>query len=313
VNDQKVRAPGNNERPAINNIETLINWRTNIMRSLSTAKLSAAKQTALLKRYIKQRFNISVKVKKEWYSGGNSLTISYDLGCNPKCLYDLVKRLQYGTFDGMNDIYENNDKSLVGLNINNEQLDTFKYVFVYREIPERIMFEIAKAISKNIKFEGVHECLTIDDYRRDFSARIDGFWSWAHIARGNADKLNFVTQNSGDIKIIDISRDRRHGYLSEYHFVYEVDGKQYDTSSFEENKQTEIKKASRAETNNLRMVNYSDKAIAVYGNTYEIRHALKRIGGRFNRNLREGAGWVFPKCDADEVANVIINYHETTI
>lgn len=50
---------------------------------------------------------------------------------------------------------------------------------------------------------------------------------------------------------------------------------------------------------NLTVVNYSDKAIAVIGDTYNVKEILKRIGGRFNYNLTCGAGWIFSKAKAD--------------
>lgn len=50
---------------------------------------------------------------------------------------------------------------------------------------------------------------------------------------------------------------------------------------------------------NLTVINYSDKAIAVIGETYPIKDILKRIGGRFNYNLTCGAGWIFSKAKAE--------------
>ena len=46
---------------------------------------------------------------------------------------------------------------------------------------------------------------------------------------------------------------------------------------------------------NIRIVDYSEKSIAVYGDTKPIKDKLKALGGKFNRYLEEGAGWVFSK------------------
>ena len=46
---------------------------------------------------------------------------------------------------------------------------------------------------------------------------------------------------------------------------------------------------------NVQIVDYSDKAIVVIGNTKPIKDDLKRLGGRFNIRLTCGAGWVFSK------------------
>lgn len=51
----------------------------------------------------------------------------------------------------------------------------------------------------------------------------------------------------------------------------------------------------------LEIVDYSEKAFAVIGNTKEIKEELKRIGGRFNARLTCGAGWIFSKSKLDEV------------
>lgn len=46
---------------------------------------------------------------------------------------------------------------------------------------------------------------------------------------------------------------------------------------------------------NFEIIDYSEKAIAVIGETKSICEELKKIGGRFNSRLSCGAGWVFPK------------------
>lgn len=40
---------------------------------------------------------------------------------------------------------------------------------------------------------------------------------------------------------------------------------------------------------------YSEKAVAVTGNTKPIKEILKSLGGRFNAHLKVGAGWIFAK------------------
>jgi hypothetical protein len=45
----------------------------------------------------------------------------------------------------------------------------------------------------------------------------------------------------------------------------------------------------------LQIVDYSEKAIAVIGDTKPVKDTLKGLGGRFNFRLSCGAGWIFPK------------------
>ncbi len=48
-------------------------------------------------------------------------------------------------------------------------------------------------------------------------------------------------------------------------------------------------------TGKLQLVNYSEKAIALIGDTKAIKDLLKQLGGRFNSHLSCGAGWIFSK------------------
>lgn len=43
------------------------------------------------------------------------------------------------------------------------------------------------------------------------------------------------------------------------------------------------------------IIDYSEKSIAVIGDTKEIKDQLKALGGRFNGKLSCGAGWIFSK------------------
>jgi hypothetical protein len=41
--------------------------------------------------------------------------------------------------------------------------------------------------------------------------------------------------------------------------------------------------------------NYSEKAIAIFGDTEGIKDQLIELGGKFNPHLRGRPGWIFPK------------------
>lgn len=57
----------------------------------------------------------------------------------------------------------------------------------------------------------------------------------------------------------------------------------------------------------LDITNYSDKSIAVYGNTRDHKDSLKALGGKYNSRLRDGPGWIFPK----SLENDLRNFMET--
>lgn len=55
----------------------------------------------------------------------------------------------------------------------------------------------------------------------------------------------------------------------------------------------------------IRIVEYSEKAIAVYGETRQYAEQFKKIGGYFNARLREGSGWIFSKKREPEVRSLL--------
>lgn len=61
----------------------------------------------------------------------------------------------------------------------------------------------------------------------------------------------------------------------------------------------------------IELIQYSDKAIAVTGDTRTIKEELKAIGGRFNARLTDPKtgnkfmGWVFQKCKEEKVKNLL--------
>lgn len=55
----------------------------------------------------------------------------------------------------------------------------------------------------------------------------------------------------------------------------------------------------------IQIIDYSEKAIAVVGNTKRIKDQLKALGGRFNFRLSCGAGWIFPKSKKEQILSLI--------
>ena len=55
------------------------------------------------------------------------------------------------------------------------------------------------------------------------------------------------------------------------------------------------------ETSGVQIIDYSERAIAVIGDTKAIKETLKSLGGRFNGRLSCGAGWIFSKKKEQEV------------
>jgi hypothetical protein len=55
----------------------------------------------------------------------------------------------------------------------------------------------------------------------------------------------------------------------------------------------------------FKVIDYSDKAIAVVGDTYDIKDQLKALKGKYNRHLSCGAGWIFPKSQQEALEKLL--------
>lgn len=70
------------------------------------------------------------------------------------------------------------------------------------------------------------------------------------------------------------------------------------------------KKMEAVTVKSIEIVDYSEKAIAVFGDTKAIKEQLKELGGRFNPALNyngeKRAGWIFSKKQADKVKELIV-------
>ena len=62
-----------------------------------------------------------------------------------------------------------------------------------------------------------------------------------------------------------------------------------------EPKQNKTTKTETIKAKGVQIIDYSEKAIAVVGDTRAIKDTLKTLGGRFNAHLTCGAGWIFSK------------------
>lgn len=71
----------------------------------------------------------------------------------------------------------------------------------------------------------------------------------------------------------------------------------------------EAKEMEAVTVEGLEIVDYSEKAVAVFGDTKAIKDQLKELGGRFNPALKyngeKRAGWIFSKKQADKVRELL--------
>lgn len=62
----------------------------------------------------------------------------------------------------------------------------------------------------------------------------------------------------------------------------------------------------------LQVINYSEKAVALVGDTKAIKDTLKAMGGKFNPRLSCGAGWIFSAKKRDDLQRLITTGEATT-
>ena len=59
----------------------------------------------------------------------------------------------------------------------------------------------------------------------------------------------------------------------------------------------------------LRVVNYSEKVVALIGDTFSIKDEIKKLGGTFNKSLSientKVSGWIFPSNKKQEIESFI--------
>ena len=94
--------------------------------------------------------------------------------------------------------------------------------------------------------------------------------------------------------------------VSDEYKVIELKAKK---SSVKAEKVEEAKEVEAVTVEGLEIVDYSEKAIAVFGDTKAVKDQLKELGGRFNPSLNyngeKRAGWIFSKKQADKVKELI--------
>jgi hypothetical protein len=272
---------------------------------------STRKSTVLLKKYIREKWGIDCAVRSETYSGGCSLNISYTLGPDEEQLNEIEAALQYGRFDGMTDYSYNVDVS--GIVVDGFKLAEFKHVFIKQDISHELIKKCALMLSDAKMFNVPDLLPDFSNYQTNFDEIYNSAWTWTQLIYQQFKIRNFVTQDENKIKLLSCNHDFD-SFHSDVYFIYEVDGVQYDTRTYKtETKPAEAAKTSEksnfeaveVEAGKINIIDYSEKAIAIIGDTKPIKEILKALGGRFNFRLSCGAGWIFPKTMQGKVIEAI--------
>ena len=279
-----------------------------------TVEASTRKSTILLKKYIKEKYNIDCNIKSEVYSGGCSLNISYNLGADKDNLNDIKAALEYGRFDGMSDLSYSVDVS--GIVVDGFQLQTWKHVFIEQEISEEFIKKCSLMLSDAKIFDVPDLLPDFSNYNTSFNEIYIRAWTWGQLIYQSFRKRNFITQDERKINLISCHYDENSN--SEIYFKYSVDGldgvfetRQYilpinKNKSISEAKTTNFE-AVEVEAGKINVIDYSEKAIAIIGDTKPVKDILKSLGGKFNFRLSCGPGWIFPKSKQAQIIEALKN------
>lgn len=291
--------------------------RAKLAASGQTVQADTKKSTILLKKMIREKYGIECSVRSEFYSMGCSLNISYNLGIDDEELNFIKSALQYGTFDSMTDC--SGVREVSGLVVDNFKLETFKHVFVKQEISSEFWEKLCKMHSEKIGYSQAEPIQDNETSFKRFNERVMNAWDWNQLTHQCFKTRNFVTQDESKITLIDCKSVNENGGWDIY-FVYEVDGLQYDTRFYAKKGKEPAKETKTApqfakievEPGTVQVIEYSEKSIAVIGDTKPIKDDLKRLGGSFNFRLTCGAGWIFPKSKLNALQAFLSQPKETT-
>lgn len=239
------------------------------MKANPTAS-TAANCSKAIKEELKNKFpHIKFSVTCSNCAGGNSVHIQYEDGASIDEVEAITNKYQYGRFDGMTDMYEyTNDRS---------DLPQAKYVSASREMSKQTR-DILTAAGEplfNAYAYGTHDL-------NNFIYRI--FRNSSIPAGATVTGIESTGVTCG---------------ITSPEVFYQLS---YSLPQFEAKQEFE-KNPVKAGT--VQVIEYSEKAIAVIGDTKPIKDILSKLGGRFNFRLSCGSGWIFPKTKLEDVRKAI--------
>jgi len=229
---------------------------------------SHAATAAAIKAELKAAFpNCKFSVTSDSYSQGDATRIHWTDGPTVNEVENISQKYQYGHFDGMTDSYESSNSR--------DDIPQVKFVSESRSISDSIEQEVSSQLSKLMNFDS----RDLEDTTRRVISKtaIPHQYTAIRVCR------NDQTAGSG----------------WDSFFYLEFEGAPQQT-------QEETRPAApQIAPDQITVIKYSEKAIAVIGSTKPIKDALKELGGSFNPRLSCGAGWIFPASKQSQVIEML--------
>lgn len=235
---------------------------------------SAENCAAAIREELKNTFpGVKFSVKSSNFSGGDSVHISYYDGPSCKEVESITDKYQYGHFNGMEDLYENSNMR--------DDIPQSKYVSVSRSISDELK-AIILPDAERIFSDSPFDCHDVHN------------WIYRVFYPCSIPAGSVVTGIESTGITCGVSRPDTF-----YKIAFTI---QETATKIKEDKSFDKVEVRSGEVN---IINYSEKAIAVIGDTKPIKDKLKALGGKFNFRLSCGAGWIFPKTKLNEIQTAL--------
>lgn len=213
---------------------------------------------------------VKFSVTSESFSMGNAVRIGWIDSPITKEVESITDKYQYGHLNGMEDMYENTNSR--------DDIPQAKYVTTNRKMSDEVRAILepqAEEITKN--WEGYNENI-------NFLYRL--FCKNSIPVGATVTGIGHTQQTCGSIEDL-----------------YTIEITTPETS------EPQIEKVE-VESGKVQVIEYSEKAIAMIGDTKPIKDKLKGLGGKFNFRLSCGPGWIFPKSKIEEIKKALTVKHE---
>lgn len=217
--------------------------------------------------------NIKFSVRKEYY---NSYYVSWTDGSTIDEVDSIVKKYEDHENDFTGDFRDPNPSNF------NKVFGGFKYISTSRNFSD----------CREILLEKLSELL--GDYSKSYPNEASDILYRI---------MRKTTFPYGSVPIGIVAKENFSGSMEDaFYLTFE------STTTTTELKKKELPAVVKNESN-LLVIDYSEKAIAVFGNTKEVKEILKSLGGRFNPKLKfeeeTTAGWIFSKTKKEIVLNAL--------
>jgi len=109
------------------------------------SRTQVAEAASEIRKVLKMAFpNIKFEVKSKNYSGGDSVNVRWQNGPTIKEVERYVRDFEYGSFDGMTDMYNITNR--------NKNIPQTKYLFLNRDMSENLRKYLHSEIKKKYQF-----------------------------------------------------------------------------------------------------------------------------------------------------------------